>query len=377
MIASPPPPIPNLLVVDDATANLELLTSLFGNLGFRVRPVPSGELALQAAAREVPDLVLLDISMPGLNGYEVCQRLKADPRLAAVPVIFLSALDDPLDKVRAFAVGGVDYVTKPFHFGEVEARVRTHLTLRRQERELELQIARLRELEHLRDNLVHMIVHDLRSPLTSVVMTLDLLQDGPAADPQFQREQLRAASEAASRVNRMVTQLLDVSRLEAGEMPVLRQPGNLTTTLRRAADLIAPSSPSVPIRVDSAAPCPASFDPDLIERVVVNLLANALRYSPAGAEVQLGASSENHHVRVDVRDAGPGIAPADQDRIFEKFGQVRSTDRLRGSGLGLTFCRLAVEAHGGRIGVHSQPGHGSTFWFTLPLDPPPDRKFGS
>ena len=169
--------VPNVIVVDDTPANLQLLTGMLKERGYKVRPVPSGKLALQAAKNDPPDLILLDIMMPEMDGYEVCERLKADEKLREIPVIFISALNETMDKVRAFGVGGVDYVTKPFQFEEVDARVRTHLELQRQRRKLKENYEQLRRLEELRDNLVHMIVHDLRNPLTGISGFLDLALD--------------------------------------------------------------------------------------------------------------------------------------------------------------------------------------------------------
>ncbi|MEI6149444.1 MAG: response regulator, partial [bacterium] len=175
--------VPDILVVDDTTANLQLIAGMLKDRGYRVRPVPSGKLALQAIQKEQPDLILLDINMPEMNGYEVCTILKADEALKEIPVLFISALDETMDKIKAFAVGGVDYITKPFQFEEVEARVKTHLKLRRLQLELERQNRQLREnyeqlkkLEDLRDNLTHMVVHDMRSPLMGITGHLELLE---------------------------------------------------------------------------------------------------------------------------------------------------------------------------------------------------------
>lgn len=136
---------PDIMVVDDTPANLQLLTEMLKERGYRVRPVPSGKLAIQAVQKEMPDLILLDIHMPEMDGYEVCEHLKADATLKDIPVIFISALDETLDKVMAFALGGVDYITKPFQFEEVAARVQTHLKLRRLQIELEMQNRQLQE----------------------------------------------------------------------------------------------------------------------------------------------------------------------------------------------------------------------------------------
>ena len=166
---------PSILVVDDNAANVQLLVGMLKDRGYKVRAALSGKLAIQAVQNNPPDLILLDVNMPEMNGYEVCERLKSDESTRDIPIIFVSALHETLDKVKAFGVGGVDYITKPFQFQEVEARVRTHLELCRQRREIRESYARLRQLEKLRDDLVHMIAHDLRNPLTAVSGYLDLV----------------------------------------------------------------------------------------------------------------------------------------------------------------------------------------------------------
>jgi PleD family two-component response regulator len=162
----------DILVVDDTPANLQLLSGMLKDCGHRVRPALNGELALQSARHSPPDLILLDITMPGLSGYDVAAQLKQDKDLHKIPIIFISALTETLDKVRAFAIGGVDYVTKPFHYEEVAARMEAHLKIRRlqveleaRNRELRQNNGELRRLQELRDDLVHMIIHDMNSPL--------------------------------------------------------------------------------------------------------------------------------------------------------------------------------------------------------------------
>jgi DNA-binding response OmpR family regulator len=157
-----------------------MLADMLKRRFYRARPVPSGRLALQAAKADPPDLILLDINMPVMDGYEVCGELKKDPVLAGIPVIFISAYGETMDKMRAFGAGGVDYITKPFQVEEVEARVAVHLQLRRQQRDLEVMLAKQRELEGMRDTMVHMIVHDLRAPLTAVFNYLDLVREQEA-----------------------------------------------------------------------------------------------------------------------------------------------------------------------------------------------------
>jgi signal transduction histidine kinase len=359
----------SILMVDDNPVNLQVLTSMLKQSGWRPRPVTSGRLGLQAARNEPPDLVLLDVNMPEMNGYEVCEALKADARLADIPVIFVSALGETMDKMRGFAVGGVDYVTKPFQLDEVRARVAAHLELRRQRRELQSSYDKLRESERLRDSLVHMIVHDLRSPLAAISAYLELF--GEEAKEKLgaeTQEDVASAMHATRNMIRMINGILDVSKMEAQMMKLdLRECDLVQVVGQNLHDLeslvgarrLAFERPAEPARVLA--------DQEIVARIVQNFLANALRFTPADGEIRVGIVVEAEHVRVFVADTGPGIAPDFHRSIFDKFVQAGASalPRNLSTGLGLAFCKMAVEAHGGRIGVDSEPGKGSTFWFTL------------
>ena len=207
-----------ILVVDDLPEILQFLGGMLKQSGYKVRPVTSGKLAIQAATLEPPDLVLLDVQMPDMNGYEVCKQLKAIPALDDIPVIFVSGLTEVIDKVQAFSVGGVDYVTKPFQLEEVEARVRTHLDLRRQKHQLRESYSQLRILEELRDDLVHMIVHDMGSPLMAVQVFLELIGRAGEDFPQHVQGHVQKAKECTATLIEMVGSVLDVSKMESGEM---------------------------------------------------------------------------------------------------------------------------------------------------------------
>jgi len=374
MTASPAPCPATVMVVDDNVTNLQLLEMLLRMRGYEVRSFTRGQAALEAAASAPPDVILLDIAMPEMDGYEVCRRLKADPRLAAIPIIFISALSATRDKIKGFACGGVDYVTKPFQIEEVHARVETHHKLRqlqiqleRQNGELQNNYDQLRKLEELRDNLTHMVVHDMRSPLAIVQMSLEMLKTTLTGLSEPESKLLDGALRGSQVMNRMTTQLLDVSRLEAGQMPLNKTACDLAPIAQAALEAIAPLLGDRHALLNAREPLTALCDAVLLRRVLDNLLSNALKFTPPGKEITLSIAREGNAAQLAVMDTGPGIPEKYHQKIFEKFSQIEDEQQSKGTGLGLTFCKLAVEAHGGKIGIDSEVGRGSTFWFTLPL----------
>lgn len=363
---------PSILVVDDTPANLHMLADMLKRRLYRARPVPSGRLALKAAKADPPDLILLDINMPVMDGYEVCSELKKDAALAGIPVIFISAYGETTDKIRAFRAGGVDYITKPFQFEEVEARVAVHLQLRRQQRELEEVLAKQHELEGMRDTMVHMIVHDLRAPLTGIFNYLDLVREQEAGfiSPESMQT-LDLAMKASRWMVQMVNVLLDASKMESGQMHLRLVDCDVGDLVAEAIDGIRSLADEKNIlytRVHQH----AVVDRDIVLRVVQNLVTNAVKLTPPGDEVRVTLATRADHVRIEVRDHGPGIAAEHHPKIFEKFGQLDSNVRqtVPSSGLGLYFCKLATQAHGGHIGVDSEVGKGSVFWVELPVAGP-------
>lgn len=358
----------NVLIVDDTLENLQLLSRILNADGYEARPVSSGAMALQAVEADPPDLILLDINMAPMGGYEVCQRLKANPATQHIPIIFVSALDEAIDKVRAFALGAVDYVTKPFQVAEVLARVRTHLQLEQAHAKLEQSYETLRKLEAMRDSLVHMVVHDLRSPLTALLFGLASLREeltGTVSEDVMQ--DLTTSEAAAKTIVGMANDLLDVSRLEDSHMPVQLATDDLVQVVHKAVDAVRGMQPGRQVVIEADGPTHAVFDAALIRRVVENLVSNGFKHTPRDRPLRIRIEHIDEP-RVSVRDEGQGIPAEFREVIFDKYGtaQARDEGAYHSVGLGLAFCKLAVRAHGGRIGVESEVGVGSEFWFTLP-----------
>ena len=371
-----------LLIVDDNEDNRDVLARRLEKQGHWAVTASSGPEALTALTEQPFDLVLLDILMPEMDGYEVLSRIKADPKTQRLPVIMISALDEIDSIVRCIEMGAADYLPKPFNPTLLRARVGASLREKRardREQRYTAELAesyrRLQELERLRDDLTHMIVHDLRTPLTSLLSGLQTVPLVGDLNP-VQAEMLEIAVTGGETLLGMINDLLDVEKMEQETVP-------LTITEQTAAELVQQAylqvsllaaSNSLTLAQEIAPDLPPfAGDEDKLKRTLVNLIGNAIKFTPSGGTITVGAAqAQDNSVLFSVRDTGEGIPPEAFERIFEKFGQVenRQAGRKMSTGLGLTFCKLAVEAHGGRIWVESAPGRGSIFFFTVPMNVP-------
>jgi signal transduction histidine kinase len=360
----------HVLVVDDTPANRELLSDLLQAQGHRVTEAADGDDALRKAAADPPDVVLLDVMMPGTSGFEVCRRLKHDPLTAPIPVLMITSLHERAERLRGIEAGANDYLTKPIDKADVLLRVRNAILTKRLHARVQEDLARVKELETLRDNLTHMIVHDMRSPLTVAAGAYEIMLTERDRLSQTQLEFAALGQNSCRELIEMVSSLLDVSRMEAGQMPLNRDPCDLRDIARKATQSVVVLAREKKLTMQvSGDPSRASVDRDIMHRVLVNLLGNAIKFSPKDGTIEVDVSCAGETVRVTVNDQGHGIPSEFHQRIFDKFGQVQSRkqDKKLSTGLGLTFCKLAVEAHGGHIGVESQQGKGSTFWITIPI----------
>jgi two-component system, sensor histidine kinase and response regulator len=367
------PRTPLLLVVDDNPMNVEPLCDLLEAMDYRVATALDGATALRLVEEDPPDLILLDIMMPGMNGYEVCRKLKQNPRHARIPVVFVTALSESEDKVKAIDAGGDDFLTKPFNRPVLLARIRSLLRLKEASDQLEESYRKLQALERMKDDLMKMIVHDLKSPLSAVLATFEVILDGdvgPLGDDQ--RQLLDAAQEHGSAMLQLIDDLLELTRLEETRLLPERQFLRVDELLLAVRDewRLRLERDGISLRVEDGTDLVAHADPQLLRRVLGNLVGNAARHGGEGIEIRLSASAApgDGGVLFSVADNGVGIPPAFHDLIFRKFGSVHRAGGggRPSSGIGLTFCKLAVEAHGGQIWVDSREGEGSTFRFVIP-----------
>lgn len=393
----------NILVADDSVNDLRLLTEILAGIGYAVRPSIDGEAALASIRAETPDLILLDVRMPKMDGFDVCRQLKSDAVLSAIPVIFLSASERIEDKVKAFTAGAVDYITKPYQTDEILARVRTHLSLNAMKKELEksnVSMAReISERKKIADQLVIAkekaeaasrakteflanMSHELRTPLNHIIGFSEILAAKHYGDlNEAQEEYLNDILTSGRHLLSLISDILDISKVESGKMELELSDVDLKALLEDSLTVIKEEASKRQIKIIADIidlPRFIRADERKLKQVLYNLLGNAVKFSSEGGKIHLAAEWVNDSqntpcekgVHVSVRDTGIGLKPEDTKRIFVAFEQVEtsSTRKYSGTGLGLYLARQMVALHGGRLWAESTgEGRGSTFHFILPV----------
>lgn len=348
-----------ILIVDDATSNLHLLSAILVNAGYEVFKASNGRDALAMAEKISPDLILLDIVMSEMDGYEVCRQLKGQIKTRNIPVIFISALDETFDKVNAFSTGGVDYVSKPFQAEEVLARVQTHLTIRHLQQDLLDQIAEL-------DAFAHTVAHDLKNPLALIIGFTELLvTDDDEMPPEQQKELMQNVLKSGQKAVNIIEELLLLSSVRKQDVPLqeVDMARVVNEAKKRLQHLITINQGD--IKLPETWPKALGYAPWL-EEVWANYLSNAMKYGGDTPQAELGGTVEpDGRVRFWVRDNGPGLTDAQQATLFAEFTRLDEI-RADGHGLGLSIVRRIMDKLGGEVGVESELGQGSTFYFILP-----------
>jgi two-component system sensor histidine kinase/response regulator len=365
--------IPDILVVDDVPANLKILGVILENSGYKVRPVTSGYAALMVAEKEKPDLILLDIMMAGMNGFEVCRQLKENPKLKDVPVIFISALNDTNDIVKALNSGGVDYITKPFQAEEVKARVATHLQLYRQKIELQEQSSKLQQLNIEKDKFFSIIAHDLRGPIGGLMSLSELMADETEEfTPEEKKEMMLALNRSSVSVFSLLENLLEWARMQQGLISFHPEPIKLLPIIYESIIIVQEITKSKGIEIinESSATLEVYADKNMLQAILRNLVSNAIKFTPRGGKITVSASvTGNDAVEISVKDSGIGMSPAIRDNLFRLDVETnrKGTEDEPSSGLGLILVKEFVEKHGGKIRIESTEGQGSNFKFIIPL----------
>jgi two-component system, sensor histidine kinase and response regulator len=351
-----------ILIVDDTPANLGVLVETLGDAGYQLMVAEDGEEALAQTEQTQPDLILLDVMMPGIDGFETCRRLKARASTRDVPVLFMTALNETADKVKAFGAGGVDYITKPIEHEEALARVRTHLTLRRLRRELESQLA-------LKERFMRMAGHDLRSPLCLILMAGDLARRQPtvATSPAFTKY-LDNITDSAAQMRRIIDTFLELRVPSANGVANGRVDLNLLGQAVVRQHSHAAERKQITLAVELAETLPlARCDAALAYQAFTNLTSNALKFTPSDGSVTLRTRVAGDRIRVEVHDTGPGVPLAERDQLFRENARLspRPTGGEESNGLGLAIVKHLIESQSGVVGAEF-PERGSIFWFELP-----------
>jgi len=393
-----------ILIIDDTPDNLRFLSDLLERAGYAVRKVISGDLGLEAAQLEPPDLILLDIKMPGLDGYQVCDRLKSNERTRSIPVIFLSAMSEELDKVMAFEAGCVDYITKPFQVVEVLARIENQLqvsrlrkALEQRNQELQRTIAQRTSAEIALETLNQDLETRVQARIAYLQTALDQAQHSVTLTPdavqalQIDLETLVTAAEQLE---------ADLQASQSTLQPYLQTIlQTLVSSARSIQQILAPTlpDPTAPLQSADLSPFCQSLladwplsdrshhqlafaswgrpsgelplDAGALKQLLTPILANALHYSPQGGTVLLQIFYKSTEVRIEIRDEGIGIPPIELDRICEQFYRASNAKGFSGKGLGLFNAQQIVRPNGGSLSFSSQLGEGTTVTLTLPLRP--------
>ena len=354
-----------ILVVDDQPANIQIVGTVLGGLGHEIIPAADGATALKRVALRPPDLILLDLLMPGMGGCEVCLQLKTNPDWRDIPVIFLSAADDKDLIVRALDAGGVDYITKPFNQAELISRVRTQLALKSAR-------DRLKQLAEDKDELLGVLAHDLKNYLGGMHLTAGLLCRQVAGLPderltQLAENLLRTSTQSLAFVKEFLANAAADHGFDLKPSAI-----NLVAAARAVAAQFEEAARQKNIKIQTDFPATAVVavaDGSALKQVLDNLVSNALKFSPPGKNTFVSVRAANRQAECAVRDEGPGFSAADKARMFRRYGRLsaRPTGGEPSTGLGLSIVRKLVQGMGGELSCESAAGQGATFVVRLPL----------
>ncbi|WP_204104965.1 MULTISPECIES: hybrid sensor histidine kinase/response regulator [Spirulina sp. CCY15215] len=401
---------PEILIVDDTPNNIRVLTAILQDKQYRVRTFLRGSRALETVKRNPPDLILLDIQMPEMDGYEFCDRIKKSPDLCEIPIIFISALDESMDKIRAFQLGGADYVTKPFQELEVLARVEHQLKLQKankslkflnqtledrvKERTLELEeinrqketlletlkeknIA-LQEIDRLKDEFLMVMSHELRNPLNGILGALQLILEGYCDNQEEERDNLKIAKESALYLLKTINSILDIAKIKAGRIQVYLQEIDLRIYLSSAIDIYSGQLKQKNLTLhyqEDSQPLIIQGDETKLTQIFLNIIDNAIKFTESGdifitTQHKFDADPQKNWAIITIQDTGIGIESDRQSLLFKPFLMLDSstTRSYEGLGLGLVIAKSWLELMGGTIRLESAGENcGTTAIISLPL----------
>ena len=362
-----------ILIVDDVVSNVLLLKVLLKNEKFKTVTASDGLEAIQQAEKELPDLILLDVMMPQMDGFETAMHLKNNPATAGIPIIFLTALNSTQDIVKGFQAGANDFITKPFNKEELLVRVNHQISLVAAKKLILERTEELRKTIVGRDKLYSVIAHDLRSPLASIKMVLNMMVLGVSEDVigKEMYQMLQMVNHSTEDVFSLLDNLLKWTKSQIGKLNVVYQDFRIDEVVEGVLDIFSLVSKSKNIQLvnDSIDTVTVHADVDMVKTILRNLLSNALKFSYEGSQIIIGSQMETDKVIVSVKDSGKGMSAEDKEKLlktethFSRYG----TNNEEGSGLGLLLCQDFAIKNGGDLWFESEEGKGSTFFFSIPL----------
>ncbi len=359
------PSRPKVLIVDDVPANIKIVGEAIREQ-YEIAIATNGQKALEIASQVPhPDLILLDIIMPDLDGYEVIRRLKGNKATADIPIIFITSKSEVDDEKRGFEVGVVDYIIKPFSLPVVQARVKTHLALKQQRDEL-------RTLNETKNRFLGTAAHDLRNPLAAIRGLAELLKEAEVGEiNDDQKEMLEMMFDTSDHMLALVNDLLDVAVIESGKFDIKFTEGDLAGIISDRLRILRPAVNKKHMKVvrEMDDVPKMSFDANRILQVFDNLFSNAVKFSPPGSTITIRLRQADDRVLLEIIDDGPGISDEDQKHLFGDFQRIgnKPTGGESSTGLGLSIVKRVMHAHGGDVEVQSKVGKGTTMMVWFPL----------
>ena len=353
-----------ILIVDDSPVNLSVLSKSLKSAGFKVRVATDGESAIEQVEYEPPELILLDVQMPGIDGFETCTRLKSKSTTQDIPIIFITAFSDTDNKVKGLSLGAVDYIAKPFQEQEVLARVKNHLTIRHLQKHLLTLNQELKRSNTELEQFAFVVSHDLRAPLRKMKSYAELLRDSYSGRLDAKADKyIEALINGSLRMQSLIGDLLTYSRV--GKSELVLEPVNLNMVLKQViddhSDVISKNSGQ--IRADSL-PTVMAHKGQMLQ-LFQNLLENSIKFREGAPVIEVRAERQEPQWLISFIDNGIGIEAQHTEKVFEIFQKLHPRTQYDGTGLGLSICRKIVKSHGGDLWFESEPGRGTTFYFTL------------
>jgi len=365
-----------ILIVDDVAINIDLMKSILQDSNYLIAAAKNGRSALAKTMANVFDLILLDIVLPDIDGFEVCRQIKASSLNRETPVIFLTAQRDEESLVKGFRLGAVDYVLKPFSAEELRARVELHISLKKAREELKKARDIAEQAANAKALFLANMSHEIRTPLNGIVGMIEIMRQTKLDDQQ--REYLSIIDISSETLLMIINDILDFSKIEAGQISLEQISFNLRNEVNDVYKVLAYSARQkeleLSVHISNDVPDTVQGDPFRLKQILINLINNAIKFTSKG-DVRVGVSlvhkaGYKDAIRFEIRDSGIGISPENQKKLFKSFSQAdtSTTRNFGGSGLGLAISKRLVQMMDGDIGVESEEGQGSTFWFTVTLD---------